>query len=93
MSSLRDYSVAKAASVVTLDAMQKGLLSKASAFRALQSLADELGLPNETAAQRFSKAFASGDRNRCADGNRLLVAFNKLPPQENLWVAGLGGCG
>jgi hypothetical protein len=75
---LRSYSISKAASVVTLDALRKGLLTKSSAFAALQAMADEVGMPGESAAQRFNKAFASGDRNRIANGNSLLVAYGKL---------------
>jgi hypothetical protein len=78
MSSLRDYSVAKAASTVTLDILRKGLMSKSSAFAALQAMADEVGMPGESPAQRFNKAFASGDRNRIANGNALLTAYGKL---------------
>ena len=69
MASLRDFSINKAASVVTLDALRKGLLGKSDAFAVLQGLADELGMVGESPAQRFNKAFASGSANRLVAGD------------------------
>jgi hypothetical protein len=78
MADLRNYSISKAASVCLLDSLRKGLVGKDTVFRALQGLADELGQPGESSAQRFAKAFASGANNRVPGGNALLVESNKL---------------
>jgi hypothetical protein len=53
-------------------------VAKDAVFKAMQSMADEVGMPGEPSAVRFAKAYASGDRNRVPNGDVLLREFNKL---------------
>jgi hypothetical protein len=75
---LRSYDIAKAAAISLINICKRGLLDKDAIYKAMQALADQLGEAGESSAQKFNRAFGSGDRNRCPAGDALLREFNKL---------------
>jgi hypothetical protein len=78
MNDLRDHSVRKETSVELINICKRGLADRNAVYKAMCSLADEVGMPGESSAQKFLKAYASGDLNRIPDGGRLLTEYNKL---------------